>query len=254
MKQIMIKAFTFVIFCFITIKPSHAGYREIGGYVDKAQYRFVNNVWNFVKEFQTIQTVGTNTWINSQYYYAEPRFFMEDHLNFVDKMDLAYCSGHGNSYYFQTNWDLSEGVSLNTAPGYGTLPSGDLEFIIIESCLTVVPYADDHNYRDSWQHIFQGLHQLVGFRTLSVSDNGIPNDYANKLKCNGGVWQSWFEAVNDERIWAWVPTHWVDLGPGVPYPGYASAVVYVATENDKLGNYVSADPSGTSGMHSWWQY
>ena len=49
--------------------------------------------------------------------------------------------------------------------------------------------------------MFRGLHQLVGFHTLSNSDNGIPNNYAHKLKANGGVWQSWFAAVNEERYW-----------------------------------------------------
>ena len=32
-----------------------AGDREIGGYVDRAEDRFVRNVWNFIKNFQGFQ-------------------------------------------------------------------------------------------------------------------------------------------------------------------------------------------------------
>ncbi|MEI2737390.1 MAG: DUF6345 domain-containing protein [Chitinophagaceae bacterium] len=245
---------TLMVFAVIALSAmtATAGFREIGGYVDKAESRFVRNVWNFVKEFQSNQNIGSHSWRNTQYYWAEPRFFQgASHTSFTDAMDMVFCSGHGNFYIWETNQSTGTIIDFRSASPFGDLPNnGDLEFMTIESCNTVTPYPDDNNYRNSWRPMFAGMHQLVGFRTLSVSDNGIPNRYARKLKGNGGVWQSWFESVNDERYWIFNPT----LSDGAPYPGFASAVVYYSTENDRLGSYASTDPFGTSGMHSWWQY
>jgi hypothetical protein len=235
-----------------TASATTAGFREIGGYVDKAEDRFVRNVWNFIKNFQSNQNVGSHTWKYTQYYWNKPYFFSgASHVNYADKMDLVYTAGHGSGYYLETNKSISEGINFTSASPLGDLGNnGDLEFLIIESCNTVVPYPDDNNYKNIWKTIFQGLHQLVGFRTLSVSDNGIPNNYAGKLKGNQGIWQAWFDAVNDERYWIFNPT----LSDGAPYPGFASAVVYSSTENDRLGSYAGTDPSGKTGMKSWWQY
>jgi len=224
--------------------------REIGGYVDRAEDRFVRNVWNFIKNFQGWQNVGGNRWAETQYYWAEPFEFNGSHLSYVDKMDLAYVAGHGSGYYIQTNQSTSTGVDLRFSPGYGTLAKGgDLEFLIIESCYTVVSAPEAANWWTPWTSIFQGLHQLVGFRTLSNSDNGIPHRYANKLKACGGIWQAWFSAVNEERAYA--SYHNSD---GSPYPGFASAIMYVSTENDTLAAYAADPAGGSAGMKTWWQY
>jgi hypothetical protein len=235
----------------LSFSPSAlAANREIGGYVDRAEDRFVRNVWNFNKNFQDWQTIGGNRWKVAQYYWAEPFEFNGSHQSFVDAMDLSYVAGHGSAYYIQTNQSTSTGVDLRNSPAYGDLHlGGDLEFLIIESCNTVASAPEASDWWTPWTSIFQGLHQLVGFRTLSYSDNGIPNRYANKLKANGGVWQSWFDAVNEERIYSTTVA-----SDGAPYPGYASAIMYTTTENDRLGQYASDPSGGASGMKTWWQY
>lgn len=166
-------------------------------------------------------------------------------------MDLSYVAAHGNEYYVQTNQSAGEGVDLRNAPKYGDLPnSGDLEFMIIESCKTVASAPNANNWWSPWANsIFGGMHQLIGFYTNSYSDNGIPNRYADKLRANGGVWQSWFWAINQERQYADYTTD-----AGVPYPGYASAVMYNSTENDRLGNYAPDPNPGSDVMRTWWQY
>lgn len=232
------------------VQTVHAGDREIGGYVDRAEDRFVRNVWNFVKNFQGWKTIGSHRYQEVQYFWAEPFEFNGSHLSYVDKMDLAYVAGHGSGYYIQTNKSTSTGVDLRYSPGYGTLAqNGDLEFLIIESCNTVVSAPEVSDWWTPWTSIFQGLHQLVGFRTLSNSDNGIPNRYANKLKANGRVWQSWFDSVNEERAFASFSN-----SDGSPYPGYASAIMYTSTENDRLGSYAADPAGGSNGMKTWWQY
>ena len=229
---------------------AHALDQEIGGYVDQAEDRFVRNVWNFVKNFQGWQTIGGNRYQKVQYYWAEPFEFNGSHLSYVDKMDLSYVAGHGSAYYIQTKKSTSTGVDLRNSPGYGDLAhNGDLEFLIIESCNTVASAPEASDWWTPWTSIFQGLHQLVGFRTLSNSDNGIPNRYANKLKANGKVWQSWFDAVNEERAYASFKN-----SDGSPYPGYAAAIMYTSTENDRLGSYAADPAGGSAGMKTWWQY
>lgn len=225
--------------------------REIGGYVDRAEDRFVRNVWNFIKNFQGWQNIGANRWQEVQYYWAEPFEFNTNHLDFVDKMDLAYVAGHGSAYSVQTNQSAGLSVDLRACPGYGDLThgNGDLEFLIIESCSTVASAPEapaGGDWWTPWSTLFHGLHQLNGFRTLSYSDNGIPNRFANKLKANGGVWQSWFSAVDGER------TFYGD-GTYTEFPGYASTVLYTTTENDRLSGY-AADPYGTNNMKTIWQY
>lgn len=228
---------------------AYCGDREIGGYVDRAEDRFVRNVWNFVKNFQGWKNIGDHRYQEVQYFWGEPFEFNTNHQDFVDKMDLSYVAAHGRSYYVQTNQSTSTGVDLRNCPPYGDLAkSGDMEFLIIESCSTVASAPEapaSGDWWTPWTPIFQGMHQLVGFRTLSYSDNSIPNNYANKLKANGGVWQSWFDAVNEERYYA---------NGSASYPGYASAIMYTTTENDRLGRY-AADPSGGAfNMKTWWQF
>lgn len=231
----------------VSVPSALAADREIGGYVDRAESRFVRNVWNFVKNFQGFQTIGANRYKNVQYYWAEPFMFDSSHENYVDKMDLAFFAGHGSPYYIQTNQSTGQGVDLRTVPAYGDLAhNGDLEFMVIESCSTVASAPDAADWWTPFSPMFQGLHQLVGFRTLSYSDNSIPNNYANKLKANGGVWQSWFAAINEERYWAG--------SSNAAYPGMGSAIMYTSTENDRLGAYAADPAGGTAGMKTWWQY
>ena len=239
-----------LLLCCVSFE-SYAGSREIGGYVDKAESRFVRNVWNFVKNFQSWQYIGSHRYKEVQYYYAQPYMFGSSHQNYVDKMDFAYVAGHGSAYYIQTNQSLSQGVDLRYVPPYGDLAnSGDLEFMVIESCNTVASAPENSSWWLAYANMFGGMHQLVGFHTLSNSDNGIPNNYAHKLKANGGIWQSWFAAVNEERYWIFNPHN----SDGSPYPGLASAIVYNTTQNDRLGSYAADPAGGTAGMVNWWQY
>jgi Family of unknown function (DUF6345) len=242
---------------FMTMFPplAPAADRQIGGYVDQAESRFTRNVWNFIKNFQQAQHVGAHSWTVGQYFWAEPFEFVSNKASFVDSMDLAYFSGHGSAYVFATH-DAVADVDLRNAAGYGNLAKGgDLEFLIVEDCLTVASAPEAADWWSPWlrdsagNHIFQGMHQVVGFRTLSVSDNGIPDNYAHRLIGGQGVWQAWFAAVNDERSW-WHS----DVSDGVPYPGFASVVLYPGLDNDSIGNY-GADPLfNHTALRTYWQY
>ncbi len=244
-----------IAFVMIFSIPALTGPREIGGYVDQAESRFVRNVWNFIKNFKTFQSVGSNSWKYDQYYWAEPyQFKGSSHDNYVDAMDLAYVAGHGNYHYIQTNQSAGEGVNLKTVDPYGNR-GDDLEYLIIESCYTVSSAPEKSNWWSDYATMFGGMHQLVGFHTLSWSDNGIPNNYAGKLKNNGAIWQSWFDAVNEERYWIFNPQYYDDqYGSDIPFPGLASAIVAKGCKYDRLSSNTPDPAAGTNGMQTYWQY
>lgn len=60
MKNLKFASFLLVVvFSCLSFAPSvYGGDREIGGYVDLAEDRFVRNVWNFIKNFQGFKNIG----------------------------------------------------------------------------------------------------------------------------------------------------------------------------------------------------
>jgi len=224
--------------------------REIGGYVAQAEDRFVRNVWNFIKYFETSKTIGGHQWKYDQYYWMEPFLFNSSHDLYVDSQDMAYVSCHGG-YWEMACHDKTGDVDLRTCPAYGDLPNmGDMEFFVVESCSTIIAYPDPGFDWNKWCHtstggIFGGLHQAMGFHTLSQSDNSIPKYFANHCLGNNIVWCGWFSAVQEERGW------FLSL-LGVQYPGHASAIMAIKCKDDKMGSYV-ADPVASDSLYSVWE-
>lgn len=232
-----------------------AAQREIGGYVAQAEPRFVRNVWNFIKYYQNWKTVGGHQWKYDQYYWMEPWVFTSSHTSFVDSQDLAYVACHGGPWVMACHDGIAD-VDLRNVPAYGDLPSnGDMEFLVVESCSTIIAFPDAGFDWNGWRNNgpggpFGGLHQAMGFRTLSYSDNWIPKWFALRTQCNEVVWQAWFWAVQMERAFPqrgpWQPE------PGVSYPGWASAIMTQKNKYDRLGNY-GADPVASDLLYSVWE-
>ncbi|MGD9497807.1 MAG: DUF6345 domain-containing protein [Armatimonadota bacterium] len=244
------------VFCLTyAAEQATAAQREIGGYVAQAESRFVRNVWNFIKYYGTWKTIGGHQWKRSQYYWMEPWVFEGSHSAYVDAMDLAYVACHGN-YWVLCCHDGIADVDLRNCPAYGDLPNGgDLEFLVVESCSTITSAADPSFDWNGWRHngpggVFGGLHQAMGFHTLSYSDNWVPKWFALRTQCNEIVWQAWFWAVQMERAFPqrgpWEPE------PGVAYPGWASAIMAQKCKWDRMGSYVS-DPTAADLLYSVWE-
>lgn len=215
-----------------TFTPSVSA-SQIGGYVYNGESRFVDNVWNFIKHFSY-----------TQYYWAEAYEFNTANNYYVDAMDLAYYSGHGNNWYITTKaGPPQEGLSIASGVPWG---DNNLEFIIFESC-SVVPSVPEGNWWTNWtgaNRAFQGLHQAIGFRTISYSGNGIASNYGGRVASGQAMWQGWFNAVNDERSW------W----QGSFYPGMASVVLYPGLDNDTLYSFGADPPAGSGYLRTYYQY
>jgi len=239
-----------VVFVMFGADQALAASREIGGYVAQAESRFVRNVWNFIKNFKTWKTIGGHQWKYDQYYYMEPFVFEGSHSAFVDSQDMAYVACHGN-FWVMACHDKVDDVNLRDCPAYGDLPNGgDLEFLVVESCSTITAFPDPSFDWNGWRHtatggIFGGLHQAMGFRSLSQSDNGIPQYFANHCRGNDIVWCGWFSAVQEER-------GWLRSFLGMRYPGYASAIMPQKCKYDRMGSYV-ADPVASDLLYSVWE-
>ena len=223
----------------LNVSDIQAGTKE-GGYVyNRGEDRFINNVYNFIKHFSY-----------DQYYWSQAYEFTNANNTYVDAMDIAYYSGHGNYYYIGMGPGAisPQGVNLRYAGAYG---DRNLEFIIFQSCQVIpsVPEVNAGKISDWWtawvpNGIFQGLHQAIGYRTLSYSGNGISNNFGSRVASGQAVWQAWFAAVNDERSW------W----RGSSYPGYASVVLYPGTDNDTYYSYVADPPAGHGSLRTYYQH
>lgn len=219
----------------LTLTASASNAAEEGGYVyNGGEDRFVDNVWNFVKHFSY-----------DQYYWCQAYEFTTSNNYYVDAMDFAYYSGHGNNFYIGMGPSAStSGVSLGSTTKWGDT---DLEFIVFQSCKVIPAPIDRSDWYQRWigtNGVFQGLHQAIGYRTNSYSGNGISNNFGNRIASNQCVWQSWFNAVDDERSW------WY----GSSYPGYASAVMYPGLDYDRYYNFGGDPPRPMYSLRIWYQH
>jgi len=240
-----------ILLFFVLQVVSTADTRQIGGYVYEGESRFVDNVWNFVSQFDSgwnpWEVMYGRNWERDQYYYCETFQWDTYHQMRVDYMDFSYYSGHGNNFLIDMR--PGETVWFNNCPGYGDLPNnGDLEFLVFQSCAVIPGPPDVSDWWSPWwehngDHIFQGMHQAIGYRTGSYSGNSVSTIFGNRVKVGQPVWQAWFDAVNDQRA----------MSGGGSYPGYAAAVMYPPLDNDSIYVYGADPPMNAHWLRIYWQ-
>jgi len=233
-----------IIVALLILSVNYSAAREEGGYVySHGEDRFVDNVYNFLKHF-------SSPFDPNQYYWDQAYMFTTHNDSYIDEMDIAYYSGHGNHWYLAMGPGASDPKWVNIKNpiknGWG---NKDLEFIVFQSC-AVIPAPPDVGspaWAKYWAgpgRVFQGLHQAIGYRTSSYSGNGISSNFGWRIRHHQRVWQAWFAAVNDERSW------W----HGEDYPGYASVVLYPGLDNDTYYDYGDDPPKNHTKLRIYWQY
>ena len=253
MKKALLLSATAIIAA--AVQPAHAYDEQEGGYVyqytSSSEDRFLDNVYNFLFCFD-LDYIGRKykDTTMDQYYWAESPCFDTYNNFFLDGVDFAYYSGHGN------NWLITMGPGADYSPDYVYLHGskfngrhkgwGDnsLEFVTFQSCAVLPSPIERSDWYSNWvaepYDLFDGLHQAIGYRVNSYSGNGISADYGDRIANNDeAVWQAWFNAVNTER-------------DGY-YPGYASAVMHPDNDGESYGcQFGDPDPSHTA-LKIWYQ-
>ena len=205
--------------------------RKEGGYAGTTDEGHDQVVYNFLKHFSY-----------EQYYYAYDFQFTSINNSRVDAMDFAVFAGHGNKWLIATT---NGNVDLKTCGNTSNKGWGDwnCEFIAFESCYVVPSPFEEANWWTNWVQAngtFDGLHQALGFRTVSYqsTDEDVTDDFGALVKGNYGVWQSWFSAINSEAL----------------NDEMGSCVMHPSTDMDTYASFAS-DPAADHGnLTIWYQY
>jgi hypothetical protein len=218
---------------FVAVSVSAVDRRE-GGYAGTTNQGHDEVVYNFLKHFNY-----------DQYYYAYKHQWTWNNNNRVDAMDIAVFGGHGNQWLIaglDGSVDLTTAGSDPVAKNYG---DWNAEFVAFESCDVVPSPLEVTDWYTNWRKpggIFsKGLHQAVGFRTVSwqSTDQKITDYFGAKVVSGAPIWQSWFDAINAKGCCG-------ERGAAVMHPSaeFDTHAVFVADPVDYSG----------SNFKIWYQY
>lgn len=162
-----------------------------------------------------------------------------DHA-YVDNVDIVYYAGHGspNGPFFGRS-DRDDGQAKPTEVRWG---DKDLEWIAFHACQILQSSPGDSVF-DRWRDAFQGLHYILGFRTVCYGcGDTLGKRFAQLLNVGWRVKDAWIRACKESQ-------------PSSTHTAYLRADVYkdgnklTNTVNDHLWGhgYVSPDPRPSRG-------
>lgn len=206
--------------------------REEGGYAGTTDEGHDTVVYNFLKHFNY-----------EQYYYSYKHQWSWNNDNRVDAMDFAIFAGHGNKWLIA---GIDGSQSLTSAGsssdrGYGSL---DAEFVAFESCYVVPSPIEESDWYSNWtsesDDVFDGLHQALGFHTLSwqSTDQKVTDYFGSRIANGYAVWETWFDAINAKGR----------------SDEHGSAVMHPSADGDTYGSFVSDPAENHTSLRIWYQY
>lgn len=219
------------VLCSATASASAVDHEE-GGYAGTTDEGHDTVAYNFLKHFGY-----------EQYYYMYKHQWSWNNDNRVDAMDFALFAGHGNKWKI---WGIDGSVDLSTAGssshrGYG---DDDAEFVAFESCYVVPSPIEVSDWYSKWtsesDDVFDGLHQAVGFHTVSwqSTDQKVSDYFGGRIAGGHAVWESWFDAINTKG-------RDDELG---------SAVMVPPADGDSYASFVADPPESHTNLRIWYQY
>lgn len=212
--------------------PAFAVDHEEGGYAGTENEGHDTVVYNFLKHFDY-----------EQYYYSYKHQWTYNNNNRVDNMDFAIFAGHGNKWLIaglDGNVNLAS-VGSSAARGYGNI---DAEFVAFQSCYVVPSPIEVADWYSNWtsesDDVFDGLHQAIGFHTVSwqSTDQEITDYYGAKIAAGYGAWESWFNAINAKGR---------DNERG-------SAVMHPSADGDTYASFAGDPAENHASLRIWYQY
>jgi hypothetical protein len=177
------------------------------GYVDMS-YAFLHGLTFLNSIFPGLTPPVTRT----QWYVAYPwEVVGPSSRYFMNAVNVAYTVPHGDWLLNTTRsnccdvWNVPD-IGTGGNPGYGAAAGGVLATWVIMSC-EVIPAMIDRSREiggtgngytafDAWWPVFQGLHNVIGFRTIMFyPDDNLNWGFGFDASLGGDVNAAWFQEV-----------------------------------------------------------
>ncbi|KAF5333217.1 hypothetical protein D9611_002824 [Ephemerocybe angulata] len=215
----------------------------VGRYVTRNdtvyQGEFLANANGFWNNLANTSPSPVN-FINSQYYWAEPRLYGTEANTFVNSVNLVLTESHGAYHLFSTYADSGsfEAVSVPSgllAGGYGPNNGGALAYWIVNACEFIparidFPTLSDADSRarafDTWWPVFAGgLHAVLGWRTSPFFADNVAVNTAKQIALGLPIASAWLYNAHNDPAFAGKPMY-VGHGNGVLQPNGRATTVY----------------------------
>jgi hypothetical protein len=214
--------------------------------------------------YNSLAAGSTPTCTRTQYYVAQPwEVNGSNSKNYLNAVNVAYTEPHG-AWWLNTTlsnygdvWYVNQ-IGTGGNPGFGAAAGGKLATWIIMSC-EVVPSAYDCQNAASgatnafapWFPVFQGLHNVVGFRTIMFyPDDNLQTTFGEALSRGGDVTSAWFQSIASCE--AGIGTYANTLLKGSPMCHYDRGSTFVDSRDVGQSIYsIQAQTKATSLTNFW---
>ncbi len=171
-----------------------------GGYVSMS-YSFLNGLKDKTSQVNRTQWYVAHNW---EVVGPSSRYYM-------NAVNVAYTVPHGDWLFNTTDRNCCEGwyvpdIGTGGNPGYGHAAGGVLATWVIMSCEVIPSYYDrlhetggsgnGYTAFDAWWPVFQGLHNVIGFRTIMYyPDDALNYGFGQHAATGADINTAWFQEV-----------------------------------------------------------
>jgi hypothetical protein len=185
---------------------------------------------------------------------------------YLNAVNVAYTEPHGDWLYNTTLSNYGQGwyvpnIGTGGNPGFGAASGGVLATWVIMSC-EVVPSmydrqneagASDNPYTafDAWWPVFQGLHNVIGFRTqMLYPDDNLQWGFGFDASLGGDINAAWFQevAANDPNDGPYNDSHLI----GNPLVHYDRASTMIDARDLGQSIFSVGAQSASSTLWNFW--
>jgi hypothetical protein len=148
----------------------------------------------------------------TQWYVAYPwQVVGPNSRYYLNAVNVAYTGQHGVNWLTNTTnsiccdiWNV-QNIGAGGNPGYGAGTGGVLATWLIMACNVVPSYYDRQNEIggsgaggqafDAWWPVFQGLHNVIGFRTFTGPNDDQLWTFGHDAALGGDINATWFQVL-----------------------------------------------------------
>jgi hypothetical protein len=134
---------------------------------------------------------------NSQYYWAYPYEYQGSKNYYINSVNVALSEVHGDWWLWTTYQSWGDVVTVDSIPypGLGASAGGSCAYFIIHSCEVVPSAGDTTAWADKWWHVFQGLHSVLGYRTIMWIDDSVMWPFGVHMGWGWNLTSAWLNDV-----------------------------------------------------------